>query len=74
MLTRTPPTSAAVSRRSQAQRRIRRAAAHRLFCSTNGCTTYMVPDDTGSRAVCPICGLQRSVRADRRASATQRPH
>jgi hypothetical protein len=58
MLHRTPPTTD-ISRRSHAQRRLRRAASHRLFCSTNGCPTYLVPDEDGRSATCPICGLQR---------------
>jgi hypothetical protein len=40
---------------------VRRTAAQRLFCSTNGCTTFLVPDESGRRAVCPICGLQRAI-------------
>jgi hypothetical protein len=50
-----------LGRRAQAQRRLRRAAGRRLFCSTNGCTTYLVPDADGRRATCPICGLHRSL-------------
>jgi predicted RNA-binding Zn-ribbon protein involved in translation (DUF1610 family) len=53
---------------------MRRAAAQRWFCSTNGCTTYLVPDESGSRAVCPICGLRRSIRAARDDQATPRPN
>jgi hypothetical protein len=64
MLHRSPPTHADVSRRSHAQRRLRRAAAHRLFCSTNGCTTFLIPDDDGRRATCPVCGLRRSLRVE----------
>ena len=64
MLTRTPHAPAAISRRSHAQRRLRRTAANRLFCSTNGCTTYLVPDEDGRHSVCPVCGLQRRLRAD----------
>jgi hypothetical protein len=63
-----------MSRRSQAQRRMRRAASQRLFCSTNGCTTYLVPDETGRHAMCPVCGLQRTVRADRQPALTARAH
>jgi hypothetical protein len=62
MLSRTPHTPGALSQRSQAQRRLRRAAAQRLFCSTNGCTTLLIPDASGTRATCPICGLHRRVR------------
>ena len=58
MLHRTPPTTD-ISRRGHAQRRLRRAASQRLFCSTNGCPTFLVPDDDGHGATCPICGLRR---------------
>lgn len=61
MLSRPTHTAASVSQRTHAQRRLRRSASHRLFCSTNGCTTFLVPDESGERAVCPICGLQRSM-------------
>jgi hypothetical protein len=61
MFSRSPHTPASLSQRSQAQRRLRRTAPQRLFCSTNGCTTFLVPDDSGDRAVCPICGLHRAL-------------
>lgn len=51
-----------LSRRSHSQRRLRRAAANRLFCSTNGCTTFLVPADDGRSATCPVCGLVRRMR------------
>jgi hypothetical protein len=65
MLHRSPHTTTNISRRSHAQRRLRRAAAHRLFCSTNGCTTFLVPDEEGKTASCPVCGLQRTLRPAR---------
>jgi hypothetical protein len=74
MLHRNPPTSADISRRSRAQRRLRRAAAQRLFCSTNGCPTFLVPDADGRRATCPVCGLQRRVRHERTRSRAHRAH
>ena len=49
MLHRTTHTPTDISRRSHAQRRLRRAAAQRLFCTTNGCTTFLVPDEEGQR-------------------------
>jgi hypothetical protein len=70
MLQRTAHTD--LSRRSHAQRRLRRAAAHRLFCSTNGCTTYLVPDEEERTASCPVCGLQRTLRAQRNARQAPR--
>ena len=51
-----------LSRRSHSQRRLRRAAASRLFCSTNGCTTFLIPADDGRSANCPVCGLERRMR------------
>jgi hypothetical protein len=54
-------TTALVGRRTHAQRRLRRAASLRLFCSTNGCTTYLVLAGDGRQATCPICGLRRSL-------------
>lgn len=74
MLHRTPPTAAGISRRSHAQRRLRRSAAHRLFCSTNGCTTFLVPDESGQSATCPVCGLQRTLRHTRDGQPAQRRH
>jgi hypothetical protein len=70
MLTRSAYSPASLSRRAHAQRRLRRTAPHRLFCTTNGCTTFLVPDETGARAVCPICGLQRTM--DRPAAGPAR--
>lgn len=62
MLHRTPHNTD-MSRRSHAQRRLRRAAAQRLFCSTNGCTTFLLTEQDGRSATCPVCGLQRKLRA-----------
>ncbi|HEY7828474.1 MAG TPA: hypothetical protein VIB99_09575 [Candidatus Limnocylindrales bacterium] len=49
--------------RAQAMRRMRRrtAAAHPLFCSTNGCATLLRLDPSTGVATCPICGLHRRV-------------
>jgi len=74
MLTRTPHAPGTLSRRSQAQRRMRRASVHRMFCSTNGCTTYLVPDESGRTATCPICGLRRTTRTAAAPTSLQRPH
>jgi hypothetical protein len=73
MITRTPHAPDALSRRTMAQRRIRRTAPNRLFCSTNGCATYLVPDDDGRGATCPICGLRRRTR-DAAGTPAQRTH
>jgi hypothetical protein len=74
MLTRTPHAPGTLSRRSQAQRRMRRAAAQRMFCSTNGCTTYLMPDESGRTATCPICGLRRTVRPVAASPSVRLPH
>jgi hypothetical protein len=74
MLSRSAHTPATLSRRAHAQRRLRRAASHRLFCSTNGCTTFLVPDEDGERAVCPVCGLQRNLGPHSSVPAARRTH
>jgi hypothetical protein len=44
-------------------RRMRRrtANAFRLYCATNGCTSFLVIDAEGRAAQCPICGFVRRV-------------
>lgn len=64
MLSRTPNTPGALGQRAVAQRRLRRSAAgRRLFCTTNGCTTIMDIDMSGTVATCHICGNQRHFQA-----------
>ena len=48
-----------MSQRSHAQRRLRRNAAHRLLCNTNGCATFLEVDLDRRLATCPICGYSR---------------
>lgn len=74
MLHRTPHTTTAISRRSHAQRRLRRSAAHRLFCSTNGCTTFLEPAQDGRSATCPVCGLERKLRPVRQGQPARSAH
>jgi hypothetical protein len=59
MLTRA--TTNAVAHRASSMRRMRRrtAATTRLYCATNGCTTYLVVDEIGQVAYCEICGYTR---------------
>jgi len=47
--------------RSAAMRRLRRrvSTTPRLFCSTNGCASFLVIDADGHEATCPICGYRR---------------
>jgi hypothetical protein len=62
MMTRT--TTSSVAGRSVAMRRMRRRAstATRPYCSTNGCTSYLVVDHETSVATCPVCGYTRRIR------------
>jgi len=59
MMSRT--TTSSVAGRSVAMRRMRRRshAAGRLYCSTNGCTSYLDVDAISKIATCPICGYAR---------------
>ena len=59
MMTRT--TTASVAGRSVAMRRMRRRAstATRPYCSTNGCTSFLVVDPDTNVASCPVCGFTR---------------
>jgi hypothetical protein len=74
MSTTTPNGPARLTQRSQAQRRIRRTSARRLFCSTNGCTTFLVPDASGALARCPVCGYQRLLQAAHASDAGSLAH
>jgi hypothetical protein len=68
-------TPTGFSQRSAAQRRLRRSAAsRRLFCSTNGCATFMLPDPDGASATCPICGKSRRLSAAPLRPVVARPH
>jgi len=50
------------SQRASARRRLRRTTgSHRLYCTTNGCTTYLQPDLLTHTATCPICGASRTI-------------
>jgi hypothetical protein len=60
MLTRA--TTNSVAYRSSSMRRMRRRAVNattRLYCSTNGCTSFLVIDETAGIAQCEICGYIR---------------
>ena len=63
MLTRSA-ANAAVGRAS-AMRRMRRRSANantsRLYCSTNGCTSFLVIDEAATVATCQICGFTRRI-------------
>ena len=61
MLTRA--TTTAVAYRASSMRRMRRRtfAANRLYCATNGCTSFLVSDETAGIAHCEICGYTRKL-------------
>jgi hypothetical protein len=56
-------TTSSVAGRSTAMRRLRRRAnvASRLYCSTNGCTSFLEINPESGVARCPICGLVRRI-------------
>ncbi len=45
-------------------RRLRRRVANqnRLYCNTNGCTSFLVVDEAAGIAHCEICGYTRTIR------------
>lgn len=59
MLTRA--TTNAVAYRASSMRRMRRRVVNstKMYCSTNGCTSYLVVDEFGGVAHCEICGYTR---------------
>jgi hypothetical protein len=54
-------TTNAVANRASSMRRMRRrtANASRLYCATNGCTSFLVVDEATGSAHCEICGYTR---------------
>ena len=56
-------TTNAVAHRQSSMRRMRRRTvnASRLYCATNGCTSFLVIDELGGVAYCEICGYTRKV-------------
>jgi putative hemolysin len=51
----------AVASRASSMRRMRRRVANsaRLYCATNGCTSFLVIDESANAARCEICGYTR---------------
>ena len=49
--------------RSASMRRLRRrqAGAVRLYCATNGCTSFLEIDVEGQVAICPVCAYRRNL-------------
>jgi hypothetical protein len=56
-------TTNAVAHRASSMRRMRRRVvnANRLYCATNGCTSFLVVDELGGVAYCEICGFRRNL-------------
>lgn len=58
MLSRTYQSSV-VGRSASIRRMRRRSMATRLYCRTNGCTSFLEIQPELNRAVCPVCGYTR---------------
>jgi hypothetical protein len=60
---RRPGGPISIAARSADSRRLRRRflTDDRLYCSTNGCTTYLELDQASGAASCPICGFRRHI-------------
>ncbi len=56
-------TSNAVAYRASSMRRMRRRVvnSNRLYCNTNGCTSFLVLDEATGVARCEICGYTRKL-------------
>ena len=54
-------TTNAVASRASSMRRMRRRTSNagRLYCATNGCTSFLVIDEAAGIAHCEICGYTR---------------
>jgi hypothetical protein len=57
----TRATTTNLSFRAASMRRLRRrvASTSRLYCSTNGCTSFLEIDTENQVASCNVCGYQR---------------
>jgi hypothetical protein len=58
MLTRTHHSSV-VGRSASIRRMRRRSMTTRLYCRTNGCTSFLELQPERGRAVCSVCGYTR---------------
>jgi LSD1 subclass zinc finger protein len=57
--------TATMSGRAAAARRLRRRAVSstgRLYCTTNGCTTFMIVEEGSDIVRCPVCQAVRRLR------------
>jgi hypothetical protein len=60
MLSRTYQSS--ITGRLAASRRMRRRSqATRLYCRTNGCTSFLELHPEGGIATCPVCGYSKRI-------------
>lgn len=59
MLSRSAANAAAMHSSSRRRMRRRSLAAGRLYCATNGCTSFLVVDDLAGVARCEVCGYRR---------------
>lgn len=63
MLTRTNRASAryssVVGRSASIRRMRRRSMATKLYCRTNGCTSFLELQPETGLAVCPVCGFTK---------------
>jgi hypothetical protein len=57
----TRATTSNLSFRAASMRRLRRrvASTSRLYCSTNGCPSFLEIDTENRVATCQVCGYQR---------------
>ena len=61
MSSRAMRTPIVLASRANSSRRIRRANHNRLYCSTNGCASFMKLNPATGVARCPVCGLERRI-------------
>ncbi len=61
MLSRSSNVTAGFSERATAMRRQRRRVANtgRIYCATNGCTSFLKVDPSSGTATCQVCGFTR---------------
>jgi hypothetical protein len=59
MLSRTQHASVAARAASMRRLRRRTVSNHRLFCTTNGCASFMELDLAAGVASCNVCGATR---------------
>ena len=60
MLTRTHHSSV-IGRSASIRRMRRRSMSTRLYCRTNGCTSFLELHPERGIAVCPVCGYIRNL-------------